>query len=87
MRILLLAVVAASSLAGAAALQAQDYSHYPGNWSGPFLLFVAQQDTGVQSPAEVYPGTLQIDPDGAVHGRIPGAACVFSGSSTDYVSP
>jgi hypothetical protein len=68
-------------------VRAQDYSHYPGHWSGPFLLFVARQDTGAQGPAEVYPGTLQIDPDGAVHGRIPGAACVFSGSSSDYVSP
>jgi hypothetical protein len=87
MRILLLAFVAASTLAGAAPARAQDYSHYPGGWSGPFLLFVARQDTGVQSPAEVYPGMLQIDTDGRVRGSIPGAGCTFSGTSSDYVSP
>jgi hypothetical protein len=87
MRILLLAFVAASTLAGAAPARAQDYSHYPGAWSGPFLLFVAQQDIGVQSAAEVYPGMLQIDPDGTARGSIPGAGCIFSGTTGDYVSP
>ena len=35
----------------------------------------------------VYPGTLQIEVDGAVRGSVPDAACLMAGSSVDYVSP
>lgn len=85
MRPSLLVVVAAASFAGAA--QAQDYAHYQGAWNGSFLFYVAQQDTGALGPPEVYPGTLQIEADGAVGGSVPDAACMMKGSSTDYVSP
>lgn len=84
MRPSLLAVAAAASLAGMA--QAQDYTHYRGAWNGPFLFYVAQQDTGALGPPAVYPGTLQIEADGAVRGSVPDAACMMTGSSTDYIS-
>ena len=69
------------------AVQAQDYTRYQGVWSGPFLFYVAQQDTGAQGPPEVFTGTLQIELDGGVHGAVPDAACTLVGSSMDYVSP
>lgn len=84
MRRYLLAVLAAS-LAGA--VQAQEYTRYQGAWNGPFLFYVVQQDTGAQGPPEVYPGVLQIDADGRVHGNVPEATCTLTGSSMDYVSP
>src|SRR5262249_10992620 len=74
-----------ASLAGAA--QAQDYTRYQGTWNGPFLFYFAQQDGGALGPPMVYPGTLQIEQDGAVHGSVPDAACLMAGSSADYVSP
>ncbi|MBO9514240.1 MAG: hypothetical protein J7549_08990 [Variovorax sp.] len=80
-----LAAVAAVSLAGAT--QAQDYTRYQGAWSGPFLFTFAQQDTGAMGAPAVYPGTLQIEVDGAVRGSVPDAACLMAGSSVDYVSP
>ena len=85
MRCYLPAVLAASLFAGAA--QAQEYARYQGAWNGPFLFYVVQQDTGAQGPPEVYPGALQIDLDGRVHGDVPEAACSMAGSSMDYVSP
>ena len=85
MRRYLLAVFAASSLAGVA--HAQEYTRYQGGWNGPFLFYVVQQDTGAQGPPEVYPGVLQIDFDGRVHGEVPEATCSLVGSSMDYVSP
>jgi hypothetical protein len=84
MRLHLLALVAAASLACPA--QAQDDSRYLGAWRGPFLLYVAQPDTGVQGPSEVFDGSLQIDASGALRGSIPDAACMLAGSSIDYVS-
>ena len=79
-----LLVLAAASLAHA--VQAQEYTRYQGGWQGPFLLYVTQQDTGAQGPPAVYSGTLQIDPDGRVHGELPEAACTLAGSSSDFVS-
>jgi hypothetical protein len=83
MRFHLLALVAAASLACPA--QAQD-DRYPGAWHGPFLLYVAQPDTGAQGPSEVFDGSLQIDASGALRGSIPDAACMLAGSSVDYIS-
>ncbi len=80
-----LVIVAAWSLTGA--VQAQDYTHYQGAWNGPFLLYVAQQDTGAQGESQVFPGRLLIEPNGMVHGIIPAAECKLEGSSTDFVSP
>ena len=80
-----LLVLAAAALAPFA--QAQEYTRYRGAWQGPFLLYVAQQDTGVQGAPAVYDGSLQIAPDGSVQGRLPDAACTLSGSSSDFVSP
>ena len=85
MRYSLLVAVAASSLTMVA--QAQDYSHYQGAWSGSFLFFVTQQDTGAQGPPEVFAGSLEIEFDGAVRGAVPEAACTLTGSSMDYISP
>jgi hypothetical protein len=85
MRYPLLAVFAASSLTVAA--QAQEYTRYQGAWSGPFLFYVAQPDTGAQGPPEVFMGALQIETDGAVRGAVPDAACTLAGSSMDYISP
>jgi len=85
MRFPLLAAVVASSLT--MAVQAQEYTRYQGLWSGPFLFYVAQQDTGAQGPPEVFTGSMQIEIDGSVHGAVPGASCVLAGSSMDYVSP
>lgn len=80
-----LAAVAAASLVSAT--QAQDYTRYQGAWNGPFLFYFAQQDTGAMGAPAVYPGTLQIEPNGAVRGSVPDAACLMAGSSADYVSP
>lgn len=85
MRIHLLAIVAACSVAGSVA--AQDYTRYTGSWSGPFLIYVADQDSGAQGPSVVYPGKLRIDDDGSLRGGIPDIACSFTGSSSDFVSP
>lgn len=85
MRYSLLVAVAASSWTMAA--QAQEYTRYQGGWSGSFLFYVAQQDTGAQGPAEVFPGTLQIEVDGTVRGAVPEAACTLAGSSMDYITP
>ncbi|VTU30577.1 hypothetical protein H4CHR_02635 [Variovorax sp. PBS-H4] len=86
MRILL--VLAAASLVQVQAqAQPQEYTRYHGEWQGPFLLYVTQQDTGAQGSAAVYDGSLQIAPDGSVRGHLPDAACILSGSSTDFVSP
>ena len=85
MRYPLLAVLAASSLT--IAVQAQEYTRYQGSWSGPFLFYVAQQDTGTQGSPEVFAGTLQIEIDGAVRGAVPDAACTLAGSSMDYITP
>ena len=85
MRYPLLAVLAASSLT--VAVQAQEYIRYQGAWSGPFLFYVAQPDTGTQGPPEVFTGTLQIEIDGTVRGAVPDAACTLAGSSMDYISP
>ena len=79
------ALIATLSIAGAA--QAQEYTRYPGAWSGSFLLYVAQQDTGAIGPPAIYPGTLQIEPDGAVRGSVPDAACIMAGAATDYLTP
>jgi hypothetical protein len=80
----LLAVVAAL-LPGA--VQAQEHTRYHGAWSGPFLFYVVQQDTGAQGPPAVHPGAMQIDSDGTVRGQVPGGACTMTGSSVDFVSP
>ena len=80
-----LVAVAAASLAGAA--QAQDYTHYRGAWNGPFLFYFAQEDGGALGSPMVYPGTLEIEHDGTVHGSVPDAACLMAGSSGDYLSP
>jgi hypothetical protein len=80
-----LLVLAAASLAPA--LHAQEYTRYQGEWQGPFLLYVTQQDTGAQGPPAVFDGSLQIANDGSVRGQLPDAACTLSGSSTDFVSP
>jgi len=85
MRLPLSAFVAACSFA--VAVQAQDYTRYQGAWNGQFLFFVAQPDTGAAGAPEVFPGSLQIEPDGSVRGEVPDAACTMEGSSTDYVSP
>lgn len=85
MRLRLLAVLAACTLACAA--RAEDYTRYLGSWSGPFLLYVADPDTGSQGSSMVYTGTLKIDADGTVRGGIADIGCVFSGSSADYLSP
>ena len=68
-----LLVVVAASLAGV--VHAQEYTRYQGGWSGPFLLYVAQQDTGAQGPPAVIRRQLQIDHDGSVRGQLPDAAC------------
>jgi len=81
----LLVVVAVASLGSAA--QAQDYTRYQGAWSGTFLFYFAQQDSGAMGAPMVYPGTLQIEPDGSVRGAVPDAACLMAGTSADYVSP
>ncbi|MBB3177849.1 hypothetical protein [Variovorax sp. Sphag1AA] len=80
-----LVAVAAVSLAGAA--MAQDYTRYQGTWNGPFLFYFTQEDGGALGPPMVYPGTLEIERDGAVRGSVPDAACLMAGSSADYVSP
>lgn len=85
MRHPLLAVLAASSLT--VVVQAQEYTRYQGAWSGPFLFYVAQPDSGTQGSPEVFTGTLQIEIDGAVRGAVPEAACTLAGSSMDYISP
>ena len=59
-----LVIVAAGSLAGV--VQAQDYTHYQGAWNGPFLLYVAQQDSGAQGESQVFPGNLLIESNGMV---------------------
>jgi hypothetical protein len=89
MRSLLPAIVAAASFAGAvrAQGQAQEYTRYQGAWNGPFLLYVAQQDTGVIGPPAVYPGTLQIESDGTLRGGVPDAACNLAGTATDFMTP
>jgi len=84
MRLHLLVLVAAASLACAA--QAQDDGRYAGAWRGPFLLYVAQPDTGAQGPSQVFDGSLQIDASGTLRGSIPDAACMLAGSSSDYIS-
>lgn len=85
MRYFLLVAVAASSWT--MAVQAQEYTRYQGGWNGSFLFYVAQQDAGAQGPPEVFPGTLQIEPDGTLRGAVPEAACTFAGSSIDYFTP
>jgi len=85
MRHPLLVALVASSLT--LAVQAQDFTRYQGAWNGPFLFYVAQQDTGAQGAPEVFEGTLRIEPDGTVHGAVPDAACTLAGSSMDYVTP
>ncbi|MDM0022909.1 hypothetical protein [Variovorax saccharolyticus] len=87
MRFSLLVAVAVSSSTMVAQSQAQEYLHYQGAWSGSFLFFVTQQDTGAQGPPEVFAGTLQIEFDGAVRGAVPEAACTLTGSSMDYITP
>lgn len=82
---ILLAIVASPLLAAAA--HAQDYTRYQGEWNGPFLFYVVQQDTGTQGAPEVFSGTLRIDADGRIHGDVPEATCVLKGASMDYVSP
>ncbi|KWT83625.1 MULTISPECIES: hypothetical protein [unclassified Variovorax] len=79
-----LLVLAAALLAPSA--QAQEYTRYHGGWQGPFLLYVTQHDTGAQGPPAVHDGSLHIAADGSVRGQLPDAACVLSGSSTDFVS-
>ena len=86
MRSPLLAAIAVTSTLTVCA-QAQEYTHYHGVWSGPFLFYVAQPDTGTQGPPEVFTGTLQIETDGAVRGAVPDAACTLAGSSMDYITP
>ncbi|MDM0012992.1 hypothetical protein QTH87_11170 [Variovorax sp. J22P168] len=88
MRYHLLAVVAATLLAMALPVRAQapDYTRYQGRWSGSFLFYVTQPDTGGQGPPEVHPGVLLIEVDGSVHGHIPEAACTLAGSSMDYIT-
>lgn len=85
MRHPLLVALAASSLT--LAVQAQDFTRYQGAWNGPFLFYVAQQDTGAQGSPEVFEGTLRIDPDGTVQGAVPDAGCTLAGSSLDYITP
>src|SRR5262245_38997257 len=80
-----LAAAAAALLSTAA--QAQDYTRYQGTWNGPFLFYFTQQDGAALGPPMVYPGTLQIEQDGNVHGSVPDAACLMAGKSADYVSP
>jgi hypothetical protein len=79
-----LLVLAAASLAPL--VQAQEYTRYQGGWQGPFLLYVTQQDTSAPGPPAVFEGSLQIADDGSVRGQLPDAACIMSGSSTDFVS-
>lgn len=86
MRYPLLAAVAVASTWTAAA-QAQEYTHYQGTWSGPFLFYVAQPDTGAEGPPAVFAGSLQIELDGTVYGAVPEAACTLAGSSVDYITP
>ncbi|MGO4389771.1 hypothetical protein AB4Z46_00325 [Variovorax sp. M-6] len=86
MRSPLLAAIAVTSTLTVCA-QAQEYTHYHGAWSGPFLFYFAQPDTGAEGPPAVFTGTLQIELDGAVYGAVPEATCTLAGSSMDYITP
>ncbi|VWX62664.1 conserved exported hypothetical protein [Burkholderiales bacterium 8X] len=71
----------------AGAAQAQEYNRYQGAWQGDFMFSVTQPDVGAKSPPVVLAGSLSIDADGQVQGRVPEAGCRLSGTSFDFVSP
>ena len=79
--------LATLALCFAGCLHAQDYTRYLGDWNGPFLFYVASAYDGAEGAAAVFPGRIRIDDDGAVRGKVAGAACSMTGFSVDFVSP
>ena len=83
MRLPILLLTCAAAMSGALA---QEYTNYHGAWQGQMLFQMSNESGVAQGAPAVHAGTLEIASDGAVRGQVPGAGCVLSGSSVDFVS-